>query len=350
MSAEMLNTVAQGCVNLERLQIVLTSMPPTIAQPLFPRSLLHLIIALNSTLRLGADGMWMTSVLSQICAQATRLEKLELALPDLDPRVSFEPLQSLRHLANLTINWRGEDSLLTDQQVDSLRALPNLHQVMVGRSTAGILRRLLRRPHDLRWQRLTHRWMRLDDERAELPSWLPSQTVLHVYGCGESILNAFPLPNLQDLVLSAAVYGPSDPSRLLPVIAAALQPSTQLTALHLIGYHFGDGDLALLLAHTLELRSLSITTPVRLVSLACFAANPCLCPKLQSLSLIQCDSLDASELLHLASLPALQELVLRDSLSGPLDVAMQSRLTPPSSLILTLTKLCYQYQPESLSR
>ena len=118
------------------------------------------------------------------------------------------------------------------------------------------------------------------------------------------------------MILGAAARdGDFDPSRLLPAIAAALQPSTQLTTLHVIGYHFGDGDLALLLGHTPELRSLSITTPVRLVSVACLSVNPCLCPKLQSLSLVQCDLLDASALLHFASLPELRELVLRDSRS-----------------------------------
>lgn len=341
MTAAMLKTVARGCINLEQLQIVLNSMPRAIDELLFPRSLLHLSIALNSTLVL--DGRGITSVLVQICTQAPRLEKLELALHELDPRVSFETLQSLPHLVNLTIDWRGDDDLFTDEQADAIRALPNLHQVMIGRSSPAVLRRLLRRPHELRWQRLNYRWSHLDDERADLLSCLPSQTTLHVYNCKESILKAFPLPNLLNLLLSAARGGDSDASQLLPAISVVLGSSTQLTTLQLIGYHFGDGDLTLLLGQTPELRSLSITMPRRLVSLACLAAKPCLCPKLQSLSLAQCDSLDASELFHIAALPSLQKLELRDSLSGPLDATMQSRLTPPSSLIPSLTQLNYRY-------
>lgn len=100
-----------------------------------------------------------------------RLESLNLHIYRMCPLLSLESLADMRELRFLSLDWNNSDVLLTDDQVDVLRAMGKLETMRMTVRLMSHLSRLLREPHTLQWKNLNiHIPLRINHCLASLTS------------------------------------------------------------------------------------------------------------------------------------------------------------------------------------
>jgi len=210
----------------------------------------------------------------------------------------------------------------------------------------ALLRRLLRQPHQLQWQRMRLPYP-LDDEVTALLPQLPSLTAISgTARCGDfGWLRC--LPNLTDVDL--AFSHREDVADRAAALVAGLQHCTNIEVLALSGSSVflqlsGCTDLtaahlADLLPRLPRLRGLSLDF-LGIDSLA-FLAQPPMTSQLSILCLRSCSQLPPTELRRIHSLRGLEYLNLSDSFSAPLDSAALALLEPPSAVLPRLDDFWY---------
>jgi len=301
-------------------------LPPPERPLIFPAALRELNVHLPGP----ADAAQINACIATI-SRLPLLEELTVALQSVEQilQVSFAPLAASQQLRGLFIP-RAERS---DAQIDQLRALPHLQELNVRMSTP-LLRRLLRQPHDLRWQQISLPF-RLDDETATLLPQLPSLTRID----GRSTCDRFDwlrgLPSLTDVHLSF------DRPMRAAALVAGLQSCAQLRLLSLSGCReLTAAQLTDLLPRLPRLRELRLSF-LPIDSLA-FLAQPPLTSQLADLYLWSCEGLPPGELRHVHALLGLEKLELCLSFTVPLGAHDCALLTPPSILLPQLKEFVYQ--------
>ena len=145
LSCEALYTVAlrlpQLCV------LICTILPTEVSMVILPHKLVTLDLDLSKITGAGINAI--IKGISQLKALVT----LVLVLPSFLPAISFAPLAIVVSLQDLSLllDTRSEP---TDAQVDNLRVLSYLHLMHVHLLSTQSLARLLRTPHELRWQEI----------------------------------------------------------------------------------------------------------------------------------------------------------------------------------------------------
>jgi hypothetical protein len=265
------------------------------------------------------------------------LEELGIVMDALDRRMSFAPLAGLPLLRCLKVTSNEPQAEFGDAQVDQLRALPRLEKISILPSTP-VLRRLLRRPHDLQWRQLPLPYP-LDDEAAALLPQLPSLTAIYRSTSCSRFDWLRGLPNLTGIGL--AVHSPMGAAGYAESLVAALRCCIGVEILRLFGFaELTAAHLADLLPRLPRLRDLTLHS--LLIDSLAFLAQPPLTSQLVILDLSHCRQLPLAGLRHVHSLRGLKELWLNCSFSTPLDAESQSLLTPPSILLPQLEKFTYK--------
>lgn len=206
----------------------------------FPAQLRHLDICFTRPV----DAVQVNASIAAI-GHLLLLEELEIVVSTLDRRVSFATLVALPLLRSLRVWWQWDESELSKGQVDQLRSLPQLQEVNVKMSTPQ-LRRLLRQPHDLQWQKIRVPES-FDDETAALLPLLPSLTQINgVVTCARfDWLSG--LPNLTEVQLSFDWPDGAVTVDRAESLVAGLQCCSQLEDLTLFSKELTDVHLAELL-------------------------------------------------------------------------------------------------------
>ena len=262
-------------------------------------------------------------------SQLQALVTLKIVLPSFLPTISFAPLASVALLRELQLNL-ASPSQPTEAQVDQLRALPHLRRMAVESLSSQSLSRLLRTPHNLRWQEV-HTVQPVDAIASAALSTLPSLQDLTAWRCTDigflahlvqlHTLNLFlePSPWPATITADALIDGLSSCSQLTDLVLTA---------------PFNCKHLCVLLPRLPLLTALWLWRMCELESLECLSSGP-LVHRLRSLRLFGCNhaSLHSIELLHLHELHALEEL----------SKMVLGLFTPPSKLIPTLKK--FEYTP-----
>jgi len=337
ISGDSLFLLAHSMPHLRNLSCEL-SLPPSAGPLLFPANLrsLHIYLCmpatnLNTTLR--------------AIGQLPLLEELYIILKSMDPQISFAPLAALPQLRRLNIysTSGGAAIELSDAQVDELRALPQLHDLNIGMSTL-LMRRLLRPPHDLQWQRILVPY-RMDDEAAFHLSQLPSLTEIDGVAVHCEIFEWLRrLPNLKRVEFNFEKAEES--TALVESLVAGLACCTNIEFLSLISCPvLTAAQLADLLPRLPRLRELELFN-LSVNSLA-FLAQPPLTDQLRTLRVAFCVRLPLTELRHVRALLNLEGLSLEESFDEPMDSHSQSLFTPPSVLLPQLRSFVYNppWQP-----
>ena len=263
--------------------------------------------------------------------------------------VSFAALQRMLHLERFGVHWLDEqddDVPLSEVQVDELRGMRRLAVVAV-EPTADLMRRLLRQPHQLKWQRFGPiRRLLTSDECALLPALLPSLTrldcVLESSTTDVSFLSpsvGVGLPHLRELELRC--HGVSEAvtiGRLLPV----LMECVGLAKLILDYCAFSSAHLEALIPRLSELTHLTLIWAEKLDSLR-FLSRGRITHTLTSLSLRHGRQMPLRELEHVHALKELRYLDIKRAFLEPLDDYTQHLYARPDSLLLPkLTHFSYQ--------
>ena len=330
LDAETLGALAARMAHLRHLHGELKLWP---AAPLaFPANLRHLDIQL-----FDRPDAAPTNALIRVIARLPLLEQLRLRTYTFAQRISFAPLTEMLPLRRLDVGCMAGPADFSEEQVDELRALPRLQQLCVPMSTP-LLRRLLRQPHDLRWQQVSLPYP-LDDETAALLTQLPSLTHIDRWTTCARFDWLAQLVNLTDIRLSFA--DTEDPAGRAESLVAALQCCTNIEFLKLDDCaDLTAAHLADLLPRLPRLRELRLGD--LLSDSLSFLAQPPMTTQLSRLDLWNCQRLPLAELRHVHSLRGLTHLTLCQSFTAPLDEESRSQLAPPSLLLPRLEKFEYE--------
>jgi len=124
----------------------------------FPRALTRLILRINVSTDDRVSATTTVNAAIRAIGKLQQLHELHLRLPTFDARLSLAPLSSaaLPMLQRLTVETEDEEGakiLLSDTQVNELRAMPQLQTLRLPPHvwTKNLLGRLLRQPQELQW-------------------------------------------------------------------------------------------------------------------------------------------------------------------------------------------------------
>lgn len=304
------------------------SLPPSQAMLTFPSALRELSITIPSTVDAEDVNVALTSV---GCHQS--FESFDVRLHVVDPQISFASLTTLPRLRCLRISWCLDQ--FSNAQVDELRLMTQLDNMVLTSINADRLRLLLRQPHNLQWQQIQLR--SVDDESAALLPQLPSLTKLdHWFSCTNfDWLQR--LPNLTDLDIG--FRGPTVAGRIESLVAA-LPACTAITNLALReALDLTSDHLKQMLPRLLQLKKLWLFD-LRITSLAFLAQEP-MKSQLMLLDLDGCKDVPLTELRHVHSLHKLQKLFLIQSFTTTMDAHCQSFYTPPSIVLPQLKSFIF---------
>ena len=291
-----------------------------------------------------------------------RLEELTLTLPAADTLVRFGALsaQSAPALRSFTFQWWHDASVFSEEQLQDLRDMRQLHSLLLVEPTSELVRRICQPaaavaaaplragPADasqhleplepLPWQVM--RMVKLDDGAADSLVALPALTQLAAtLHCSRVDF----LPHMRGLT-SLKINAPQD-RRLdhvlpTPSLLSALQSCASLTELHLRGFQIDSEHMEELLPYLPLLSSLRLSLLSKLHSLRCFAGCGSLVASLTDLSITHCFHVATSEFVQLHGLKSLQRLQLSTNISAnikPLSAGERAALTPPSIIFPKLT-------------
>ena len=324
-----LSVLASGMGHLRALMCM---MPRQLtAEPLaFPAKLRRLTLHLSR----DVDAAQVNAAVAAI-GRLTLLEDLSIHFYTLGPEISLEPLTALPRVRSLGVHGCG-NGFLSDAQVDELRTMPHLLQLSLSKMTTSTLRRLLRRPHGLRWQDISLP-NPLDDEAAALLPQLASLTRIAGWAACSRFDWLRGLPNLTEVDLT--FEGPQQAGRAESLVAG-LQCCTNIEILEL-SYcsDVAAAHLADLLPRLRRLRELWLDR-LSIVSLS-FLSQPPLTDQLTCLHLNYCRQLPLSELRHVHALRGLKQLELLHSFDERLDDHSCALYEPPSTLFPRLETFEY---------
>jgi hypothetical protein len=223
------------------------------------------------------------------------------------PSPRFNALARASQLRSFTLETYREE-VCSDEQIDDLRSLHQLHALKLSGSNSALLCRLLRAPHQLQLQSVksTRCEWQLDEAAAEALTTLPTLTQLNVKLRTSSLRFLAALPALHTLQLDAEGSDISPESMAEGLRACG----PQLTHLVLLSPPFLSAHLCTLLPHLPRLARFELWKAPHLESLRCFADLAALASTLTDLTLDSCPKCPTSELVHLYGLRSLQKLRL----------------------------------------
>lgn len=227
--------------------------------------------------------------------------------------------------------------VLTDAQVEQLRALPHLTQLSSCLSTIQLCR-FLRTPHTLRWQSLMDYPVEVNAELSLLLPSLPSLALLSVNllaDCSPVFFSR--LTNLVELALQLDDF--TDPAAL-DSLASSLQTCTQITDLSLFHGLLTADQMSVMLSQCTDLCALHLSDASELDSLR-FLSSGSIPRTLTSLTLEMCKHLPLVELQHVHALQSLERLCVYYSFAEKMDEHTLAPYQPPSLLLPNLRTLKY---------
>ena len=273
------------------------------------------------------------------------LETLSLQLSHLVPAVNFDLLTGCAMLRALELRWARSRQELTDAHVDSIRRIASLESLSIEGMDLPLLTRLTRRPHTLRWRRITSETGEVlidNDNEAREALWsLPSLQFLRARLVGNTADFLSHLPQLTSLHLDCyAIESASQPE----ILARGLRACALLTHLHLRAGYLTSQLLEQCLCCMSRLQRLELWSQDRLVSLRFLSSSPGLASSLLSLELNICLNLHPSELRHLDALQSLIDCRLHECFGCRLRDAELASLTPPSARLPRLQTFEYTHE------
>lgn len=272
------------------------------------------------------------------------LETLSLQLSHLVSAMSFEPLVQCSTLRQFELRWARSRQELTDAHVDSIRRIASLEALSIEGMDLPLLTRLTRRPHALRWRRITAEngdvLLNDDDGARKALGSLQSLQYLRARLVGNTVDFLLHLPQLTSLHLDCYAIDSSTTDRL----ARGLQACSLLTHLHIRAGHLTSGLLEQILPCMPQLQRLELWSQDRLTSLSFLSKSPYLPSRLVALELNICVNLHPSELRHLDALQYMRECRMPHCFTQRLDEAELLSFTPPSERLPQLQSFEYMHE------
>ena len=323
-----LGLLAQHAPNLTSLKCVLKLTPdePFVLPPKLQS--LHLQLG-------GRDADTINGVLKSLAALPSLLcLHLEFSIFFDESAVDLSILGACPSLVDLQLeDFEGDPPVLSDAQAKQIRSsLGHLQRFSVRQMESDDLARFLQPPVTVRWRDIGQVFA--DEPTGVLLRGLPSLSMLDLcYGEGTAQVDF--LSQLSQLTSLRLRCGGEGGDWFIPADAllASLQLCNGITALDL-SCGFNSAQWSALFT---KLRIKKLAMGRGIDTLQCFASGPIT----QSLEELALELLDfpPSEVLHLYALRRLRTLRLDQCFSSPLTDAAIDSLTPPTSLLPSLTEL-----------